>query len=150
MTTSNTDELVERLRTGVRQARAARTIQGDPGTSAGLAELYRYQTLVERSPRSHRRILGPLVVAARTLVRKLFLGWYIDPIIQQQSLYNLAATRAIQGLAEENEKLRRDHAALESELERLRVGLGPPGPHPEANGSRSGPDGPQPRPDGPQ
>lgn len=115
------DDLVDRLRAGVRQRQAERTTMGDTGSSARLAELYRHQTLSERSPRSHRKLLGPMVVAARTVVRKLFLGWYVGPVIQEQSLYNHAATRAIQGLAEEIDELRRDNEALRVQLDELQA-----------------------------
>lgn len=121
MSSATTEELVERLRAGVRQRQAERSTAGDSGSAARLAELFRHQTLSERSPRSHRKVLGPLVVAARTVVRKLFLGWYVGPVIQQQSLYNHAASRAIQDLTEEMEALRAENAALQVELERLRA-----------------------------
>ena len=68
MTDSANDPLVERLRAGVRQQQAERTTFGDAGSAARLAELYRHQTLSERSPRSHRKLLGQLVVGVRTVV----------------------------------------------------------------------------------
>lgn len=120
MTDSNTDQLVDRLRAGVRQRRAERTTQSDLGSAARLAELYRHQTLSEHTPSSHRKLLGPVMVGAKTLMSKLFLGWYMRPLIQQQSQYNHAATRAILGLAEESEELRRENTALSAELEQLR------------------------------
>ena len=118
MDQTNTDALVERLRAGVRQRRAEQAAQGDLGPAARLAELYRHQTLSERPPRSHRRVLGPFIVGLKSFVARL-LSWQIRPLVQQQSQYNAAATRAILGLAEECEELRRENSALRAEVDTL-------------------------------
>ncbi|MGF9713266.1 FkbM family methyltransferase [Paenibacillus naphthalenovorans] len=43
---------------------------------------------------SHRKVLGPLIVFAKKVIRKL-LKWYIEPIAFQQTRFNNAVTPAI-------------------------------------------------------
>ena len=63
-------------------------------------------------------VIGRLSVLVRRVVRRL-LRWYINPIVDQQNMYNAAATRALNLLATENARLRRQHGELEARLSAL-------------------------------
>lgn len=58
-------------------------------------------------------VIGRLRSFVQRVVRRL-LRWYINPIVDQQNMFNAAAARAITLLAAENARLRRDLADARS------------------------------------
>ena len=46
---------------------------------------------------SHRKLLGPLIIFGKRALRKS-LKWYLNPITEQQSIFNNASTDALQSL----------------------------------------------------
>ncbi len=52
-------------------------------------------------------LLPKVVALVQKVVRRL-LGWYIDPIVDEQNQFNAAATMALGALVQENERLRSD------------------------------------------
>lgn len=120
-------EALARVRAGVRQR------QGELSTGIGsrdevrmrLLELRAHEFLQQPPGFSPRPLVGPLLVLARKALFKLFLKWYLHPVMQQQNRFNQVASRLIQELVESNDQLRRRVAELE---ERQRGGGGDAAP----------------------
>jgi len=53
---------------------------------------------------SRRRILGPFILFGKKVVRKL-LKWYLEPVAEQQTVFNCAARSAVGRLTELTEAL---------------------------------------------
>ena len=73
----------------------------------------------EYSITSHRRLLGPLIIFGKKVVRKL-LRWYINPIVKSQNEYNQYIIRAMNATFHQlklNETVIKD---LQSEVINLR------------------------------
>jgi FkbM family methyltransferase len=64
-------------------------IQGYINSMLQTRENYAYRYL-----HSHRKVIGPLIIFAKKVVRKL-LKWYVEPIAFQQTRFNNAVTPAI-------------------------------------------------------
>jgi hypothetical protein len=63
-------------------------------------------------------IVGRLRAFVQRVVRRL-LRWYINPIVDQQNVYNAASAKALTLLAAENARLRREHAELADKVGQL-------------------------------
>ncbi len=68
-------------------------VQQDIDAAAGAQTATAYRTLS-----SHRKVLGPVILFFKKVVRKLLkvlLGWYIFPILETQSEYNARVLHAV-------------------------------------------------------
>jgi hypothetical protein len=74
--------------------------------AASLATVNAHWGIASRLP-----IVGPIVVLIRRAIR-IGLRWYINPIVDQQNVFNEAAVAALYDLRLENERLRDEVAAL--------------------------------------
>lgn len=86
----------------------------DP-VSADLASLHRNYDIYYTRFSSHRRVLGPCVVFAKKMFRKL-----LTPILMRQVTYNAANTRVVTHLVEELAQLRAQVVALGQQQVQLR------------------------------
>ena len=103
------ERILDRLQAGVRQ-RIAEHATADPSgdaVSLGLSELQRAEFVQEPPCVSPRPVIGGFLVLARKAVHKLFVRWYVRPILQQQNRFNSVAATLIRELVEENRALRR-------------------------------------------
>ena len=116
-------ETLHRLRLAVRQRMAeAATLGSEAGGVQGrLLALRDLETVREPVPLSARPGLGRLVVAARKAVHHLFLKWLVRPLVAQQNQFNEAAAQAVEEMAAELGRLRRELERQAAELERLRA-----------------------------
>lgn len=106
------------LRAGVRRQRAATAAleaarQQLPPGGGGLSVI---AELREPVCTSGIPVFGRLLVLARRVMLKLFMGWYLRPVLQQQSRFNLALAQHLGALVDAQRALRRDLEALEEEL----------------------------------
>jgi hypothetical protein len=124
--------LTAELRAGVLQRQAERTALAThhrpalpgaaappPQLNAQLVELRSREFVPEPVAFSPRPGVGRLLVLARRAFFKLFMKWYLHPVLQGQNAFNQAVSRLLQQLAGEQERLRQ-------ELEALRPSSGPP------------------------
>jgi hypothetical protein len=84
---------------------------------ARLARLRKLARLEERPFSSRVPIFGPLIAAFRTVWNDVSTRWYVRPIADQQSMFNLAATEELESLYAATDEL----AALRAETEMLRL-----------------------------
>lgn len=115
-------DALDKLEAGVRQRRAELGAQGAVGERARLTlvELQRHEYLQDPVCVSPRPVIGPLVVLARKVFFKLFVKWYVHPIVQQQNRFNQMARQLLQELFEEQDRLGRELDRLAGELEAAR------------------------------
>lgn len=103
----STDEVIRRALSGTSQAfnKGKSTIsfnENEIRTDLELNELDKartfnnnnYQIHAHRPIHSHRRIIGKFLILGKKLIRKL-LGWYINPIIEDQNKINASMTQCI-------------------------------------------------------
>jgi hypothetical protein len=120
---SDTDtDLVEQLRTSIRQRRAEIATGSATSISPELLELEATQYLKEPVPISPRAVIGPLLIRLRRLFRDIILKWYSLPLLQKQNRFNSAAAVLIRQLIEENQMLRGELADLRDQVDSLRSG----------------------------
>ncbi len=122
-------EVLQRLRSGVRQRQAEAATVGGLGTgdgsgsalglSQGLLALKTHEYVQEPVPFSHRARLGKAVVWSRKAFFHLFLKWFIRPVLAQQNAFNQAAGRMLQELAEAQERTAREARMLAGRLAAL-------------------------------
>jgi hypothetical protein len=121
-------EVLQRLRSGVRQrlaeavtvgGQAAGAGPGSAGLAAGLLAVRSHEYVQEPAVLSHRRRLGRLVVGSRKVFFHLFLKWFIRPVLAQQNAFNQAAARQLQELAEAQERSAREVRLLAARLARV-------------------------------
>lgn len=115
------EEVLQKVRSGVRQRRAEAATLGSGGEEArgGLLELKQREYVKEPVPMSHRASLGRLIVLARKGFFKIFLKWFLRPVIEQQNAYNQAASRLIEDLVESRERMSREIRQLSARVEKL-------------------------------
>lgn len=53
---------------------------------------------------SKKKFFAPIIIFFRKVLRKFFLKWYIEPICDQQTQFNIAAHSAVSNLATFSEK----------------------------------------------
>jgi hypothetical protein len=112
-------DALERVRAGVRQR------QGELATGPAthrqvrmrLLELQAHELVQPPPCFSPRPVVGRVLVFARKAFFKVFMKWYLHPVLQQQNRYNQVSSQLLQELAEANDRLRRRVAALEERLE---------------------------------
>ena len=112
-------DVVERLRDGIRQHRAEAAALAEIRSGSGLLDLERTAYLEEPLPVSGRRWTGRLIVLTRKAVYHLFLKWYARPLLQQQNRFNQAAARRIEEMLELERVLRRQIEELEERVRTL-------------------------------
>ncbi len=88
---------------------------------------------------STRPGLGPWIIRFQRLVRRLS-WWYAEPILQQIRAFHRSAAVAVDGLAQNQERLVRryedleaDHAALRKRVEYLEDRIADAGQHPRSD-----------------
>jgi hypothetical protein len=125
-------EVLQKVRSGVRQRRAESTTLAGGGeeTRNGLLALKAREYVQEPVAFSHRPGLGRLIVLARKAFYKLFLKWFMRPVLEQQNGYNQAAARLIEDLVEAQERTARELRQLGARVEALERRL-EEGEHPE-------------------
>src|SRR3954454_3275815 len=114
-------EVLQKIRSGVRQRRAESTTMAGEGeeTRNGLLALKQREYVQEPVVFSHRPRLGRVIVLARKAVYKLFLKWFTRPVLEQQNGYNQAAARLIEDLVEAQERTARELRQLSDRIEAL-------------------------------
>jgi hypothetical protein len=121
-------EVLQKVRSGVRQRRAESTTLAAGGEEArsGLLALKAREYVQEPVAFSHRPRWGRLIVFTRKAFYKVFLKWFLRPVLEQQNGFNQAAARLIEDLVESNDRLSRElrqAAARIDDLEqRLKTG----------------------------
>ena len=117
------EQIMRRIRENVRRRRVAEghpTSEkhvlpfGDGQAAADFADLHFGYDIQHVSLPSHRRIVGPLVVAAKQVLRKL-----LTPILERQSAYNAAGVRVTTHIRDWIETLARQQALVSEQLETL-------------------------------
>ena len=114
-------EVLQKVRSGVRQRQAESTTLAGGGeeTRNGLLALKQREYVQEPAAFSHRPGLGKLIVLARKVFYKLFLKWYMRPLLEQQNGFNQAAARLIEDLVEAQERTARELRQLAGRVEAL-------------------------------
>ena len=114
-------EVLQKVRSGVRQRRAESTTLAGGGeeTRGGLLALKAREYVQEPVAFSHRPGLGRAIVLARKAFYKLFLKWFMRPVLEQQNGYNQAAARLIEDLVEAQERNARELRQLSGRIEAL-------------------------------
>jgi hypothetical protein len=125
-------EVLQKVRSGVRQRRAESTTLAGGGEEArnGLLALKAREYVQEPVAFSHRPGLGRFIVLARKAFYKLLLKWFTRPVLEQQNGYNQAAARLIEDLMEARERTTRELRQLGGRIEALERRLedgNPPG-----------------------
>src|SRR5258705_13701387 len=82
--------------------------------AADLAYLHSGYNIEHVSFTSHRRIVGPLLVAIKKVLRKL-----LTPILERQSTYNAASARVTTHIRDRIETLARQQELVSEQLETL-------------------------------
>jgi hypothetical protein len=82
------------------------TAASDPFDIAATADPPEMLELIQSSRplRSTKPVIGPLVVLAKKVIRRL-LSWYVHPIAQDQTRFNDAITRELRALQRRVEEL---------------------------------------------
>ncbi len=115
------EQIMRRIREKVRRRRDAeghpmserRAFSFDDGqTAADLASLNSGYDIQQVSFASHRRILGPLVVAVKKALGKL-----LTPILERQIAYNAASVRVVNHVRDSIETLNRRQAQINDQIE---------------------------------
>ena len=98
-----------RIRAGVRQRQAllATPPKETHQLPASLMQVQAAQDLIHPLPVSHRRWIGPLMIFAKKAVHRVFMRWYLRPIVQQQNVFNRAVAGALYDLFERQRALER-------------------------------------------
>jgi hypothetical protein len=111
------EEVLERLRAGVRQRQAeVATISGSELARHKLAELSAREYVQEPIAVSPRPVLGRWIVLARKAIFHLVLKWFTRPVMEQQNSYNQTVSRLLQDLMQSNEALAQRVRELEARL----------------------------------
>lgn len=108
--------IVDRLRTGIRQRRSEIAGRRELQAFGGPPDVESRAVLEEPIPVSARATTGRLIVLARKFVYHAFVKWYSRPLIQQQTRFNLAASRRIRELLEIEARVDSKLAELEALL----------------------------------
>jgi len=114
-------EVLQQVRSGVRQRRAEATTltAGAEETRNDLLALKSREYVQEPVAFSHRPRWGRLIVFARKAFFKLFLKWFVRPVLEQQNAFNQTAARLIEDLAERQERTERELRQVSARLEVL-------------------------------
>ena len=114
-------EVLQKVRSGVRQRQAESTTlaAGGEETRSGLLALKAREYVQEPVAFSHRPRWGRLIVFVRKAFYKVFLKWFLRPVLEQQNGFNQAAARLIEDLVESNDRLSRELRQVSARLEEL-------------------------------
>jgi hypothetical protein len=114
-------EVLQKVRSGVRQRQAESTTlaAGGEETRNGLLALKAREYVQEPVAFSHRPRWGRLVVFSRKAFFKVFLKWFLRPVLEQQNGFNQAAARLIEDLVQSNDRLSRELRQVSARLEEL-------------------------------
>jgi hypothetical protein len=117
-------EVLQQLRSGVRQRSAELAVFGGGGEAAqearqGLAAVRAREYVQEPMAFSHRRRLGRFIVVGRKAFFHFFLKWFQRPVIEQQNAFNQAAGRLLQELVEGQDRMARELRQLAARVERI-------------------------------
>lgn len=114
-------EVLQQIRSGVRQRRAEASTLPDGGEEArsGLLALKTQEYVREPIAFSHRPRFGRLIVFTRKAFYHVFLKWFTRPVLEQQNAFNQTAGRLIESLVEEREKNARELRLLSARLEEM-------------------------------
>jgi hypothetical protein len=125
---------------------------GEPGSAAwslnelrkSLDEVNDLWFVSAHLPVTWNSPVGHVLAYARRVVR-LLLRWYINPIVEQQNLYNSAVARTLVELTAYADRQTRDWQALEERVAALEAQAGgdassPPHPQPPTRNSPLPPD----------
>lgn len=52
----------------------------------------------------YKKVIKPIIIFFRKVIRKFFLKWYIEPVCDQQTEFNVAAQRAVSDITAMQEK----------------------------------------------
>ena len=115
------DQVLQQVRSGVRQRRAESTTlaAGAEETRNGLLALKSREYVQEPVAFSHRARWGKMIVFVRKAFYKVFLKWFTRPVLEQQNGFNQAAARMIEDLVEARERDARELRQLSARLEAL-------------------------------
>ncbi len=150
------EEVMQQLRSGVRQRQAETAAMGGmAGGSAGgfaraLLAIRESEYVEEPVPFSHRPRYGKLIVRTRKAFFSFFLKWFVRPVMNQQNVFNQAAGRMLQELAEAEERTAREVRLLAARLAELetRPAAQPPDPPDPPMPGAGGPSREEPGPGG--
>lgn len=111
-------EVLQKVRSGVRQRQAESTTLAAGGEEArsGLLTLKAREYVQEPVAFSHRPRWGGFIVFVRKAFYKVFLKWFLRPVLEQQNGFNQAAARLIEDLVESNDRMARELRQLEQRL----------------------------------
>ena len=111
-------EVLQKVRSGVRQRQAESTTlaAGGEETRSSLLALKAREYVQEPVAFSHRPRWGRLIVFVRKAFYKVFLKWFLRPVLEQQNGFNQAAARLIEELVESNDRMARELRQLEQRL----------------------------------
>ncbi len=121
-------EVLQKVRSGVRQRQAESTTLAAGGEEArsGLLTLKAREYVQEPVAFSHRPRWGRVIVFVRKAFYKVFLKWFLRPVLEQQNGFNQAAARLIEDLVESNDRMARElrqaSARVEALEQRLKIG----------------------------
>lgn len=119
------ERILDEIRHRVRTQRPAGNIAGDQALSELQAAIQ--DVNVNAKVNSHLPLLWESMVLGRVralvqrVVRRL-LRWYINPIVEQQNIFNAAVARSLTLLAAENARLQRENVDLRERLARIEKG----------------------------
>src|SRR5690242_14571055 len=115
------EQVLQQVRSGVRQRRAESTTlaAGAEETRNGLLALKTREYVQEPVAFSHRARWGKLIVFVRKAFYKVFLKWFMRPVLEQQNGFNQAAARMIEDLVEARERDARELRQMAARLEAL-------------------------------
>ena len=111
-------EVLQKVRSGVRQRQAESTTlaAGGEETRSSLLALKAREYVQEPVAFSHRPSWGRLIVFVRKAFYKVFLKWFLRPVLEQQNGFNQAAARLIEELVESKDRMARELRQLEQRL----------------------------------
>lgn len=102
-------EVLAQVRAGVRQRHAVVATGTETARSlrATLEDALSKPTLVPPAPQSHRGWLGRPIVAAKRFVYRVFMRWYVAPLIEQQNAFNCSVAAVLRELTARQLELQR-------------------------------------------
>ena len=114
------DEVLQRLRAGVRQRQAEiATVSGSDQARHKLAELTAREYVQEPIAVSPRPVLGRWIVLARKVIYHVILKWFTRPVMEQQNTFNSTVSRLVQDQVQSHEALVQRVRELEARLAEL-------------------------------
>jgi hypothetical protein len=127
MDDKDTATILAELREEIRQRRArlgaSGTAAGEPGSAAwslnelrkSLDEVNDLWFVSAHLPMTWTSPVGHVLAYAKRLAR-LLLRWYINPIVEQQNLYNSAVARTLVELTAYHDRMTREWQALDARV----------------------------------